>query len=355
MNDLLGSGRYRIGIAGASGYGGAEALRWLVAHPHFEVCGVTSRANVGRSVAEVHPHLAGFYEDLTFVSDPEDLLGTQPDAVILALPHRFAAAYAHALRTVYPELRLVDLSGDHRLGSAATYRAHYDADHPYPDQLTSGDWVYGLTEQNRDRLAGARVVANPGCFATGAILGALPLARRAMIVGPVRHVAITGSSGSGAEAKPGTHHPERVEDVKAYKVLAHQHVPEVLRSLREAGLDREKSWWMVPQSGPFARGIFTTLFIDLPAGADADFVRDAFEQDYASEPFVRLREGTPRLTNVTGTNFCDVAVTVAEGVAVVTTAIDNLGKGMAGQAIQNLNLLFELPETTGLLVPGTRP
>ena len=347
--------RYRVGVAGASGYGGAETLRWLVAHPGFEVCGVTSRTNAGRRVAEVHPHLAGFYDGLTFVAGPEQLLESGPDAVVMGLPHRYAAAYANALHAIYPELRIVDLSGDHRLDDESLYRAHYHADHPHPEQLTSGEWRYGLPEAHRESIAGARLVANPGCFATGAVLAALPLARRGMVRGAVRHVAITGSSGSGTEPTAGTHHPERVEDVRTYKVLAHQHVPEVLLSLSRVGLPRATPWWMVPQSGPFSRGIFTTLFVDLPQGTGEDAVRAAFDEEYRGAPFVRLRAGTPRLGHVRGTNFCDVAVAVGDGIAVVTSALDNLGKGMASQAVQNLNLMFGFPETTGLLVPGSRP
>lgn len=347
--------RFRIGIAGASGYGGAETLRWLVAHPGFEVCGITSRSNAGKPLEAVHPHLSGFYRGLTFVEGPEQLLATSPDAVVMALPHRHAAAYAATLHATFPELRIVDLSGDHRLDDEALYRRHYGGDHPHPEALRSGEWVYGLPEAHREAISNARLVANPGCFATGALLGALPLARRGLVAGPVRHVAITGSSGSGIEPGAGTHHPERVEDVKAYKVLAHQHVPEIVLCLSRAGLERGTPWWMVPQSGPFSRGIFTTLFVDLPAGASAEHVRDAFREEYADDPFVRLRDGTPRVGHVRATNFCDVSVTVQDGVAVVLTAIDNLGKGMASQAVQNLDLMFGLPETTGLLVPGSRP
>lgn len=347
--------RFRVAIAGASGYGGAETLRWLVGHPGFDVVGVTSRSNAGKRVPEVHPHLAGFYDELAFVEEPQELLANEPDVVVLALPHRYAAAYASALHGIYPELRLVDLSGDHRLDDEALYREHYHADHPHPEQLTSGDWKYGLVEANRDAIEGAALVANPGCFATGAILAALPLARRGLIRGPVRHVAITGSSGSGIEPSAGTHHPERVEDVKAYKVLEHQHVPEMLLCLSRCGLDRTTPWWMVPQSGPFSRGIFTTLMVDLPAGATPDMVQAAFAEDYTREPFVRVRKGTPRVSHVRATNFCDVAVTSRDGMAVVMTAIDNLGKGMASQAVQNLNLMFGFPETAGLRLPGSRP
>ncbi len=351
----MSAARARVGIAGGSGYGGAETLRWLLAHPQLEVCGVTSRSHAGTPVDAVHPNLAGFVDGLAFVAGPEELLATEPDVVVLALPHRHAAEHAAALVAARPSLRVVDLSGDHRLADADAYRTHYGAEHPHPSALASGAWVYGLPEAHRDALRTTRLVANPGCFATGALLAALPLARRGLIAGPVRHVAITGSSGSGAEPSATTHHPERVEDVKAYKVLSHQHVPEIVRCLAAAGMDAATPWWMVPQSGPFARGIFTTLFVDLPRGVSAGDVRAAFAEEYADDPFVRLRSGTPRVGHVRGTNFCDVSVSVADGAAIVLSAIDNLGKGMAGQAVQNVNLMLGLDETAGLYAPGSRP
>ena len=342
----------RIAIAGASGYGGAELLRWLVDHPSFDVCGVTSRQHAGKTVAEVHPQLAGYHESLRFLAQPQDLLATKPDAVGLALPHREAAAHARALGEVDPALRIVDLSGDHRLDDPTAYAVHYGAEHPHPDELTGGRWIYGLPEAHRDRIRGAQRVANPGCFATGAVLAVLPLARRGLVAGAVRHVAITGSSGSGIEPTSRTHHPERVEDVRAYKLVDHQHVPEVVRCL---ALPPGTEWIMVPQSGPFARGIFTTAFVDLPHPLTTQDLRAMFEEEYGDDPFVRLRGETPQVAHVRNTNYCDVSVRAHGRTAIVLTALDNLGKGMATQAIQNLNLMFGLEETAGLRRPGGRP
>src|SRR5687768_7312992 len=182
--------RLRIAIAGGSGYGGAETLRWLAEHPVFEACAVTSRSHAGKSVADVHPNLAGFHENLRFVATPEEALASAPDAVILALPHKEAASHARHLLAARPSVRLVDLSGDHRLDDPAAYEAAYDAAHPNPGDLTSGVWIYGLPEAHKDAIRTATRVANPGCFATGAILAVLPLARRGLVAGPVRHVAI---------------------------------------------------------------------------------------------------------------------------------------------------------------------
>jgi len=350
-----GGERLRVGIAGGRGYGGAETLRWLLGHPLFEVCGVTSRRLAGEPVEVVHPHLVGFYRDLVFSEQPEDLLAAGADAIVLALPHKHAAEHAKRLLEAAPELRIVDLSGDHRLADASTYEAAYGAAHPHPEELAGGEWIYGLTEANRDAIKGARRVANPGCFATGAALAALPLARRGLIAGPVRHVAITGSSGSGADPTPSTHHAERVEDVKAYKILKHQHVPEIVLCLERAGMPADTPWMMVPQSGPFARGIFTTLFVELTEELDTAALQALYRAEYADEPFVRMRDWTPRVGHVTGTNFCDLAVHAQGRTAVLLGAIDNLGKGMASQALQNLNLMCGLPETMGLRKPGSRP
>jgi N-acetyl-gamma-glutamyl-phosphate reductase len=342
--------RIRIAIAGASGYGGGETLRWLAEHPSFEVCGVSSRSHAGKSVADVHPNLAGFHEKLRFVATPEELLASKPEAVVLSLPHREAASHAKTLAAAAPSLRMIDLSGDHRLADPKQYETAYGGAHPHPEELTGGAWIYGIPEAHRDAIRAAKRVANPGCFATGAILAVLPLARRGLVAGPVRHVAITGSSGSGAEPSAGTHHPERVENVRAYKVLEHQHVPEIVRC---TGVSQP--WLMVPESGPFARGIFTSVFVDLPREMTTSDVRAVFAEEYGDDPFVRMRSETPQAAHVRNTNFCDVAVKASGRTAVVLTAIDNLGKGMVTQAIQNLNLMFGLDETAGLRRPGGRP
>ena len=192
-------------------------------------------------------------------------------------------------------------------------------------------------------------MANPGCFATGALLALAPLAE--FLEGDLTLAQTTGSSGSGAEAKVGTHHPERVGDQRAYKVLSHQHEPEVVRELERLGA-RGFDFGMIPQSGPFARGIFTVAHLRVPASID---VEARYRERYADEPFVRLRDATPALRHVVRTNFCDLAVHRRGERVVVITALDNLVKGMAGQAIQNLNLMCGLEETAGLLFPGANP
>jgi N-acetyl-gamma-glutamyl-phosphate reductase len=347
--------RVRVAVAGASGYGGAETLRWLAEHPAFEVCAVTSRSHAGKSVADVHPNLLGFHGALRFVAEPSDALAASPEAFVLALPHKEAASWGRKLLDAAPGVKIVDLSGDHRLADPAAYEAAYGAKHPHPEELTSGRWAFGLPEANREAVRAARCVANPGCFATGALLAVLPFARAGLVAGPVRHVAITGSSGSGVEPAAGTHHPERVENVRAYKVLDHQHVPEILRCLEAAGMRAGTRWRMVPESGPFARGIFTSVFVPLARTMTTSDVRALFDAEYGDDPFVRMRPDTPQVAHVRGTNWCDIAVKSDGEEAVVLTTIDNLGKGMVTQAIQNLNLMFGLEETSGLRRPGGRP
>jgi N-acetyl-gamma-glutamyl-phosphate reductase len=185
-------------------------------------------------------------------------------------------------------------------------------------------------------------------------LALFPLAARGLLRGEAVVFAVTGSSGSGAEPGPGTHHPERFDDFRAYKVLGHQHVPEIERLLRESGA-ADPRVALVPHSGPFSRGIFATATVRLEGGADRAVAEGLFREVYGGEPFVRIRPDTPRVGVVEGTNFADLAVHVRDGRLVVLCALDNLGKGMASQAVQNLNLMFGFPETEGLLEHGRRP
>ncbi|MCZ6785629.1 MAG: N-acetyl-gamma-glutamyl-phosphate reductase [Planctomycetota bacterium] len=319
----------RVAILGAAGYGGQELLRLLASHPHFDVAGAGSRAHAGKSVEEVLPQLRGSYPDLRFLEPVEAAAGCE--AVFLAVPHGAARTLFDAIDR--DSLKVVDLSMDFRLES--------------PDH----DFVYGLTETNRARIANARCVANPGCFATGALLALAPLAELDLIETDVDLSQTTGSSGSGAESKLTTHHPERAQDMRAYKVLEHQHEAEIAEELARLGAP-EVDLAMVPQSGPFARGIFTVAHVRLRHDTD---LGEIYARRYGQEPFLRMRHETPTLRHVARTNFCDIAVAQKSRRAVILTALDNLVKGMSGQAIQNMNLLCGLEETTGLMAPGANP
>ncbi len=333
----------RTAIVGGTGYGGMELLRWLLAHPGAEVTTITSRTETG-AVGDVHPHLAGFTE-LAFTRDRARDLARTNDVLFFATPHGVAANEARDVLAASPDVKVVDLSGDFRLGDGAAYREHYGKDHPHPDLL--GKVPYGLAEAGRrEEIAGARLVANPGCHALASILSLWPLHQAGLVAGRVSTVSVTGSSGSGAHASAGTHHPERFGNFRAYKPLAHQHAPEIERSLHgDVTVD------FVPHSAPFARGIHVTSFVPLLPGTE-QAATDAVASWAGSEPFVRLAKGTPQVRAVVGTNLVDVAVTARDGVACVFVAIDNLGKGMAGTAVQNMNLMCGRPETEGLLRPG---
>jgi N-acetyl-gamma-glutamyl-phosphate reductase len=336
----------RATILGGTGYGGMELLRLLLGHPGVEVVALTSRSREG-PVADVHPHLAG-YTDLHFTKEDDVVrlrLARESDVVFFAKPHGVSAAELPALLDAAPDVKVIDLSGDFRLKDASLYDAWYGFTHPHAERLAEAE--YGLPEcGQREAVRAARFVANPGCHASASILALWPLARRGMIQGRVAVTSATGSSGSGAVPKKGTHHPERFSNFKAYSPLRHQHLPEIVQALGGgARLD------FVPQSAPIARGIYVTAFV--PVGdASAEEVQAAYAESYGGEPFVRLTEGPVEVRASAGTNFVDLGLTHGQGLALVTLAMDNLGKGMAGAAVQNLNLLFGLDETTGLDRPG---
>jgi N-acetyl-gamma-glutamyl-phosphate reductase len=227
-------------------------------------------------------------------------------------------------------LTVIDLSADFRLDPA---------------------WVYGLVDWKPERMQGARRIANPGCFATALQLALLPLAKWKPPF--VAVTAATGSSGSGAAASNTTHHPTRANDFRAYKMLGHQHEAEVLRTLAAAGWEAPLSF--VPQSAPMVRGIFATAQFPLDAGIEVGALRALYESFYKDRFFVRIVDGSPRVAATTGSAFADIGVAAKIGHGVVMVALDNLGKGMASQAVQNLNLAMGQPEWTGLNLPGTYP
>jgi LysW-gamma-L-alpha-aminoadipyl-6-phosphate/LysW-L-glutamyl-5-phosphate reductase len=285
---------------------------------------------------------------LSFTAEKAVDLAKTHDLLFFAAPHGVAAKEVAAVLDASPKVKVVDLSGDFRLRQASEYPASYGWEHPAPSLLSHA--AYGLPECGGRTAAvrkGVRLVANPGCHASGAILALYPLAKAGLLRGLASVVSVTGSSGSGAKPASGTHHPERFSNFRAYKPLEHQHVPEIAQSLGAAGA-RDLRLAFVPCSGPFSRGIGVTAIVDTGSG-DA---QAAFRSAYEKEPFVRLVPGTPEVRAVAGTNFADVGVTTRDGATCVTVAIDNLGKGMAGTAVQNANLLFGLDETAGLFRAG---
>jgi N-acetyl-gamma-glutamyl-phosphate reductase len=341
----------RVGIIGGSGYGGGELLRLLAGHGKAEVFAVTSRSSAGCPVADAHPSLLGTTK-LSFTDREAAEVATEVDCLFFALPHGETATRMAAVFDSAPDVRVVDLSGDFRLKDAAAWESAYEREHPCPDLVP--EFVYGLCEANRKQIATATRVANPGCFATGAALALLPLAEAGRLAGSVVVNGVTGSSGSGAAPKAGTHHPERASDFRAYRPLAHQHEPEITMALADAGAAGFRLA-MVPHSAPLVRGIFTTAYVFPDSPLSAERLREIYVSRYGPERFIRLRDDSPRLAVVAGTNWCDIGVASRDDAVVVLSAIDNLVKGMAGQAVQNMNLMFGLPEDEGLRFPGMHP
>jgi len=348
--------RYRAAVIGGSGYGGAEMIRRLLLHPEVELVRVASVDFVGEPLSAAIPTLEG-RTDLVFEGIPPREAALGMDVVLLGLPHTVAAEKVPELADL-PGLRIVDMSGDFRLKDPAAYRRHYHAVHPCPERMK--DFVYGLPELNREAIRKARFVASPGCFATTIELSLLPLARAGLLEGVVHVQGITGSSGSGVAPSAGTHHPVRAGNLRTYKPLEHQHVPEIVETLETAGA-RDLALRFVPVSAPLARGILATSFLELPEEWTQDRLDRLYRDAYGEEPFVRVpRRRLPEVAAVSGSNFAEVGVAAGparEGRRTVTAfaATDNLVKGGAGQAIQNMNLMLGLEETRSLEDPGPWP
>ncbi|GIJ27092.1 N-acetyl-gamma-glutamyl-phosphate reductase [Micromonospora qiuiae] len=330
----------RIAVAGASGYAGGELLRLLAGHPEFDLVAATAHSQAGQRVDAVHPHLTGL--DLTLAETTPDVLA-DADLVFLALPHGESAAIAAQLPA---GARVVDLGADHRLADSAAWASYYGGPH-------AGTWTYGLPELpgQRERIAAATRVANTGCYAAATILALAPLIA-AGVAQPadVVVVAASGTSGAGRAAKAHLLGSEVMGDLSPYKVGAHQHVPEIKQATGATGLS------FTPVLAPMPRGILATVTA-LPAAEEDP--RSVLAQAYADSPFVHvLPEGRwPHTAATLGANSCHLqaGVDIDSGRLIVVAALDNLGKGAAGQAVQNANLMFGLPETTGLSVWGTAP
>ncbi|MCA1592335.1 MAG: N-acetyl-gamma-glutamyl-phosphate reductase [Acidobacteria bacterium] len=341
--------KIRVGIFGGSGYGGAELLRILLFHPRAEVSLVTANEQAGKSVGEVHRNLYGL-TDLRFVHAPQELESLSDlDCVFLALPHGQAMEVAPSL----PEsVKVIDLSGDFRLSDAEVFAEAYGRGHT-AFEFQSG-FVYGLTETNRERIKRARLVSNPGCFATATLLGLAPLVANNLLSGRVIVDAKTGSSGSGAKPAANTHHPQRMNSFYAYKPFTHQHVPEIEQELRAVG-DWTTELVFMTHSLPVSRGIFASIYVETKDEMTADEASKVFADFYREAFFVRLVKGSPDINWVKMTNFCDIGLAARGRQLVVFSAIDNLVKGAAGQAVQNMNLMFGHDERTGLMLAGGNP
>ncbi len=338
--------KIRVAILGGSGYGGSELLRILLSHPNVALAFVTANEHAGKAVGEVHRNLNGL-TDLNFVAAPESI--DNVDCVFLALPHGQAMDIVPRLPG---ETKVIDLSGDFRLRDQAVFEKHYKQ--PHTAMEAQAEFVYGLTETNREAIKSARLIANPGCFATATLLGLAPLVANGMLTGRVIVDAKTGSSGSGAKAAANTHHPQRMNSFYAYKPFTHQHVPEIEQELEHVG-DWTNELVFMTHSLPVSRGIFASIYTETKTNHTEDQLRTMFAEYYRDSFFVRLVNGSPDINWVKTSNFCDIGFAVRANSTVVFSAIDNLVKGAAGQAVQNMNLMFGLDEKTGLMLVGTNP
>ncbi len=341
--------KIKIAIFGGSGYGGAELLRILLLHPNAEISLVTANEHAGKAVSEVHRNLLGL-TDLRFSKAPENSASlVDQDSVFLALPHGQAMEIAPRIPA---NVKVIDLSGDFRLRDAAVFAQHYGREHSAMD--AQSEFVYGLTETNREVIRTSRRVANPGCFATATLLGLAPLVANNLLSCRVIVDAKTGSSGSGAKPAANTHHPQRSNSFYAYKPFTHQHVPEIEQELKSIGNWTNELIFMT-HSLPVSRGIFASIYTEMKQESSAADVRAMFADFYRDSFFVRLVDGSPDINWVKTTNFCDIGFAARGRQLVVFTALDNLVKGAAGQAVQNMNLMFGLDEKTGLMLTGSNP
>ncbi len=333
----------KVGIVGGTGYTGVELLRLLAQHPHCELRAITSRKEAGMPVAEMFPNLRGRV-DLCF-SEPATAGLDQCDVVFFATPNGVAMQEARAL--VAAGVRIIDLAADFRIRDVAVWEQWYKMKHACPELVAEA--VYALPEINREQVKKARIIANPGCYPTSVQLGFLPLIEAGCV--DLDHLIADAKSGvSGAGRKAETHilHAEAADNFKAYGVPGHRHQPEIAQGLARAA-GRAVKLIFVPHLTPMIRGIHATLYAKLTSQVD---LQSLYEQRYAKEPFVDVMPAGshPETRSVRGANHCRIAVHRPQGgdVAVVLSVIDNLVKGAAGQAVQNMNIMFGLTEEAGL-------
>lgn len=340
--------KIKTAIIGGSGYGGSELLRILLLHPNTEIKFVTANEQAGKKVCEVHRNLYGI-TDLEFISAPDNAVEVDDvDVVFFALPHGQALKLIPQLRR---GIKAIDLSGDFRLENGDLHNKFYKTEF-------SGDlqkrFVYGLSETNKDEIKAADLIANPGCFATATLLALSPVIKELGNTGRIIVDAKTGSSGSGIKPAANTHHPQRTNSFYAYKPFSHQHVPEIEQHLKKIG-DLHNDLIFMTHSLPVSRGIFVSAYVELTKEYGQEELENIFSEFYKDSYFVRLVKGSPDINWVKNTNFCDISLHVNGKELVVFSAIDNLVKGAAGQAVQNMNLMYALDETTGLVFTGSNP
>ena len=341
------SAKKKIGILGASGYTGADAVRLLARHPHAEITALTANIHAGKTMDEVFPHL--FMVELPRRKEWEQVDWTKLDAVFCGLPHGTTQEIIAAVLAANPGIKILDMSADFRLRDMKTYAQWYGHEHRAP--ALQGEAVYGLTEFYRKKIASARLVACPGCYPTAALLSLLPIAKAKLIdVDDIVIDAKSGITGAGRGLKQNTQFSEAGEGLSPYSVGTHRHAPEIEQEIGIAA-GSAVTVNFTPHLIPMSRGELCTSYVKLRGGS-ADDLREALSDAYRNEPFVHVaKKGVlPQTQNVRGSNYVQIGVFAdrIKNRAIVISVLDNLVKGSAGQAIQNMNLMLGFAETTGL-------
>ena len=342
--------KIKVGIVGGTGYTGVELLRLLSVHPNVALTTITSRGDAGLAVADMFPNLRG-YVDLTF-TDPAHSNLEECDVVFFATPNGIAMQQARQLLS--KGVRVIDLAADFRIKDIPTWEKWYGMSHACPELVAHA--VYGLPEINREAIRGAQLVANPGCYPTAVQLGFMPLLEAGVVdISYLIADAKSGVSGAGRKAEVPSLFAESADNFKAYAVNGHRHLPEISQGLT-AMANAEVGFTFVPHLTPLIRGIHATLYAKITKSVD---LQALFEARYADEHFVDvLPKGThPETRSVRGSNLCRIAVHQPQGsdIVVILSVIDNLVKGAAGQAVQNMNIMFDLAETSGLQIVPLLP
>jgi N-acetyl-gamma-glutamyl-phosphate reductase len=336
----------KVSIIGATGYTGAELLRILAAHPAVEIVYITSEKSTDEDIVDIYPHFSKFYQKKLVNISQLDEIGKSSDAVFIGLPHGHAMATGKILQQL--GARVIDLGADYRFRDLAVYEQWYNLAHTHPDAPS----VYGLPELYRDLVKDAIIVGNPGCYTTASILALAPLVKHQLVeLNSIIVDAKSGVSGAGRGLGLNYHFTEAFENVKAYNIGKHRHTPEIEQVLSDQA-EAPVTISFTPHLIPMSRGILSTCYAQLKPGVEPKDVDGAYEKMYADEFFIRLlgRGGYPATKCTRGSNFCDLGwhVDKRTGRVIALSTIDNLVKGAAGQAVQNLNIMFGLEEKTGL-------
>lgn len=336
----------KASVIGATGYAGVELLRLLEGHPEAEIAAITSESSTGEAIADMYPHLAGRIDKNLDSMQHIEEIAAESDVIFIALPHGHAMKIGRKLRG--SKTKIIDLGGDYRFKDYRVFEEWYKVKHEDPEAQA----VYGLTELYRDKVRGAQLVANPGCYTTCSILALVPLLKYGLI--ETRGIIVdakSGTTGAGRSLKAGSLYCSVNESFKAYGVATHRHTPEIEQIYSEFAGEPVVIQF-TPHLLPVDRGIFATCYADLKEGVTDGQVEEAFRAMYGREFFIRLRGkgGCPELKNIRGSNYVDLGWQIDRrtGRIIVMNCIDNLVKGAAGQAVQNMNVMFGIDETAGL-------